>query len=152
MTWLDVPWGAVLTFVGLVSAVLLLALETRLRGRFAERGEVFDANGKPKFCSRDAVNGITQRIDRDLDGLGKKVDRNAGLFVSLDDRVGDLEEKTALLEERQSQQWERISEQMSQTAQTIREVTAELKEISKMQQEFALQLERMRTEGRPRAE
>lgn len=130
MTWASFPWGAVLTVAGLVSAVLLLAMDERARR---------------KFATREDVNGLTRRIDKDMDGLGRKAERNTGLFVQLDDRVGDLEEKAALLEERQSQQWERISEQMAQTARTIESVVARMERVSEIQQEFALQLERMRS-------
>lgn len=143
VTWADFPWGAVLTFAGLFSAVVLLAMDERNRRKFATRDDLFGADGKPKYCSRDAVNGITQRFDKDIDALGRKADRNTGLFVALDDRVGDLEEKAALLEERQSQQWERISQQMAQTAKTIENVAGRLERISEMQQEHALRLERV---------
>jgi hypothetical protein len=121
---------------GAVAGVLLAALETRLRKVFA--------------TDKD-MTGATQRIDGELTKLHRKTERNAGLFVALDDRVGDLEQKTSVLEERQTQQWGRISEQMSSTARTIERVAQEMREIAGMQQSLALELERRhqprKTEG-----
>lgn len=121
MTWSDFPWSAAVAIALAIIALTMLALETRLRGSFASV--------------------------KDVDGIGRKVERNTGLYVALDDRVGDLEEKVSVVEERQTQQWERISQQMNQTATTIRDVTKELKEISRMQQEHALRLERIAKGG-----
>lgn len=129
MNWDSFPWGAALTFVGLAVAVTLLAMDERNRR---------------KFLTREDATGMSKRIDTEMGTIRHDCERTSGLFVSLDDRVGILEGQATKLEERQSQQWERISEQMAHTAETIREVTKELKDISRMQQEHALRLERLR--------
>lgn len=128
----------------MLSVVLLLAMDERNRRKFAVKSDVCTADGKYRFLSREDAVGMSQRFDTSLAELGRSVDRNSHLFVSLDDRIGTLEGQTARIEERQTQQWERISAQMASTAETIKQVTSELKDISRMQQDFALQMERMR--------
>lgn len=90
---------------------------------------------------------MAHRVDERFADIERKVERNTGLFVALDDRVGDLEEKVGVLEERQAQHWGRISEQMAQTAKTIENVTERLERISQTQQDFALRLERNHRQG-----
>ena len=87
---------------------------------------------RPEFATKD------QWADGD-----RRIERNAGLFVQLDDRVGTLEEKAAVLEERQSQEFRRAAEQIAAAAEAVRDVTRELKEISKSQTALALQMEEM---------
>jgi hypothetical protein len=139
MEWAEFPWGTLITIGVLMLSVALLAMDERNRR---------------KFTTREEMQGMNSRIEKDLNGLSTKIteglerkriliDRNAGLFVSLDDRVGDLEQATSLLEERQANNWRHIAEQMSSTAETIKEVTKELKELSRSQQEYALRLERL---------
>lgn len=158
MRWADVPWGDLLAVGGLVWVLTALAMEARFRVKFApyerlfdkdgrprfvEREAIMDADGRPKFCSREDVNGLSQKLDERIERKRLMIERNAGLFVALDDRVGDLEEKAARIEERQTMQWERISDQMAQTARTIEDVARRLERISEMQQEHALRLERI---------
>ena len=125
MNWTDFPWGAALTLAGLIAAVVTLAMDERNRR---------------KFQTREDATGMSQRIDTDIAKLEAKTQRNTGLFVQLDDRTGDLEEKVARIEERQTQQWERISEQMANTARTIENVTKELKAITDQQHRFAVEM------------
>lgn len=132
MNWDAFPWGPALTLAGLLVAISLLAMDERNRR---------------KFLTREDGDGMGKRLDGEVVGLRRECERTSGLFVSLDDRVGHLEETTGRIEERQTQQWERISEQMAHTAETIRDVTRELKEISRMQQEHALRLERLHRTG-----
>jgi hypothetical protein len=132
VSWGEVPWGAAVTFAGMVAVIVLLAMDERNRR---------------KFLTREEAEGMSKRFDANLSAKRAGIERNAGLFVALDDRVGDLEEKVGKIEERQTQQWERISQQMGHTADTIREVTKELKDISRMQQEHALRLERITRTG-----
>jgi len=119
---------------GTVAAVLAAAAETRMRKVFVPR-EDFDGF-KGHFREKQ-----TEVKDR-LDYKAKKIERNVNLFVSLEDRVGDLEQKTALIEERQTHQWERISERMAATALTIERVAKEMEEVGKTQNRLALELER----------
>ncbi len=133
---------------GLVGGGALIGLfwnaaENRLRKTFASRESVCLPDGTYRFLTRDDAIGMSQRLDaRDAD-LERKTERNAGLFIQIDDRTGDLEEKVARIEERTTQQWERISEQMAATAANTREATKELKHIAGTVQELALRLERM---------
>lgn len=144
MTWAQIP---VLVTIGtLMLTITLLAMDERNRR---------------KFSSREDVNGMRERLEKDIHAVGVKlteglarkralIERNAGLFVQLDDRVGHLEQTTSLLEERQTQQWGRISEQMASTARTIEGVTQRLERISEMQQDFAIRIERIqRVNERP---
>lgn len=121
--------GVLLTIGSMMSGITLLAMDERNRR---------------KFWSREDEQIMSKQRDEKLTELDRKVERNAGLFIALDDRVGDLEEKTALLEERQTQQWGRISDQMSGTARTMEHVTSELKEISRIIHEHTVLLARSR--------
>lgn len=142
----ELDWGMIgtlITIIVTVAGVALLALDERNRKKFAPRESLFDASGDPKFVSRTDMSGFVARIDDRLDRKRREIERNAGLFVSLDDRVGDLEEKTALLEERQTLQWQRISEQMAATARSVDDATRRMEKISESQQSLALKLERL---------
>jgi len=134
---------------GAVGALLLLALRTWGVQYFAARELVLDKNGDLRLVTKSELNGMAQRIEERFGGVkdrldykAKKIERNVGLFVSLEDRVGDLESKTALIEERQTQQWARISDQMASTARTIENVGKKMEEVSGMQQRLAVELER----------
>ena len=130
MPWIELNWamiGVLVTIGALLSGVTLLAMDERNRR---------------KFASREEINGMRERLERDIAEVDRKVERNTGLYVAIDDRTGDLEEKTSLLEERQTQQWARISDQMAVTARTMETVTRELKEISGIIHEHAVQLAR----------
>lgn len=128
----SLTWGEAMAFAVPVVAVVLLAIDER---------------GRRKFFSREDADGMAKRIDKDVDAIGRKSERNTGLFVALDDRVGDLEERIGRMEERQTQQWERVAEQMANTARTIDDVTRRLELMSAAQQEHALRLERLHRTG-----
>lgn len=150
MTWQTFPWGPAIAALGVVSAVLLLALDERNRRRFATREDVYGPDGRALRPSREEVQGIIDRIDVRIDAINTACERTSNLFVSLDDRVGQVEGDMAIVKERQTQQWQNISEQMSRTARTLEEVTKDLRIISEKQHAFALDMERarrMRTEG-----
>jgi hypothetical protein len=112
---------------GALGAVIVAALETRLRR---------------VFTTREDADGMARRLDARLDRKAQLIERNVGLYVALDDRVGDLEQETTRLGERQTQQWERISEQMATTARTIERTAHEIQEVAKIQHALALELER----------
>lgn len=136
MNWQEFPWSAALTVSVLLASLAMLAMDERLRRKFLTRDEFGRIEEEGKRRDKELCG--------DIDGIGRKVERNTGLYVALDDRVGDLEEKVSVVEERMTQQWERISEQMNNTAGMIREVTRDLKDISNTVHEQALALERFR--------
>lgn len=123
-----IDWGIVVTLALAMAGVFLYALDERNR---------------KKFLTVEAGASDKESLQKDIDGIGRKVERNTGLYVALDDRTGDLEEKVALLEERQTQQWSRISEQMSQTAATLRDVMVEVRAVASLQHSLALRMERL---------
>lgn len=149
---LSLPWGAIVAFSVVLWGVLWLALQSKLGSKFVVREDLFMHDGKEKYCTRESVNGLGQRVDRDIADVNRKADRNAGLFVQLDDRMGALEGRVSLLEERHTQQWGRIADQMAATARTIEDVVKRLEVVSKEQslqaQEHALLVERWKNLNR----
>lgn len=124
----EIPWGALATVVLAVAAVALLAMDERNRR---------------KFLTRDEATGMRERLEGDIKRNATTSERNGGLFVSLDDRVGDLEEKVARIEERQTQQWERISEQMASTAEALKDAVKRVESVTDAQHKLAIELERL---------
>jgi hypothetical protein len=124
----ELPWSALLALAILIGTVLMMAMDERNRR---------------KFATREELTGMVERIEKDLDGIGRKVGENRLHAASLDERVGHVEEKAALLEERQTQQWGRISEQMAATAVTLRDVMKEVKSVADTQNALALRMERL---------
>lgn len=124
----SIDWGVVVTLALALAAVLGLAMDERNRKKFT--------SVEDHKKDIDSING-------DLNEMGRKIERNTGLYVAIDDRTGDLEEKVALLEERQTQQWSRISDQMSQTATTLRDVMKEVRHVTQIQHDLALKMERL---------
>lgn len=110
-------WGAVIGILVTIGSVGLLALDERMRRKFAARD--------------------------DLNALGKKVDANQTLFVQLDDRVGAVETEMQVMQERTTQQWERISERVEEAARTMDSVTLRLERMAEKQEQQAIRLERL---------
>jgi hypothetical protein len=102
-----------------------------------------DERNRRKFASREEMNGMRERLESDISRAATTAERNGNLFVALDDRVGDLEEKAARIEERQTQQWERISEQMASTARALDNAVARVENVTEAQHKLALELERL---------
>lgn len=142
MQWSNFPWGPALTFAVLFCTIASMAMDERNRRKFATREEVIGSDGKAKFPTREEMNGMGERIDKELRTLLHDCERNGAMFVKMDDRVGYLEGQAERMAERQTQQWERISEQMASTARTIDNVSKKQEDIAKMLHEFALELER----------
>lgn len=124
----EIPWGAAVALVGTLAAVALLAMDERNRR---------------KFLTRDEATGMRERLEADIKRSATAAERSGSLFVALDDRVGDLEEKAARIEERQTQQWERISEQMASTAKALDNAVARVETVTEAQHKLALELERL---------
>lgn len=124
----DIPWGAAVSLLGLLAVVMLLAMDERNRR---------------KFFTREEATGMRERMEDTMKRNGAATDRNGNLFVALDDRVGDLEEKAARIEERQTQQWERISEQMASTARALDNAVARVENVTTAQHQLAIELERL---------
>lgn len=135
MEWADFPWGAVVTLALALTGLIVLALTEVFRRQFASKESVCRPDGSTKFPRKEDV-------EKDLNEIGRKVERNLNLYVALDDRTGKMEGDFRVLEERQKQEWKLISDQIARTAETMKAVTAELKEVTKMQQDYALRFER----------
>lgn len=120
--------ATVITILAFLAAVALPALDERNRR---------------KFASREDMTGMRERLEADIKRAATAAERSGSLFVALDDRVGDLEEKAARIEERQTQQWERISEQMASTAKALDNAVARVENVTEAQHKLALELERL---------
>jgi len=97
-----------------------------------------------EFLPREEAKGMSDRIDDNLDDMREDVERNARVLLTLNDRLGEVEAQAGRIEERQTQQGERTGEQMARVAETINNVTTRLEKITAAQQDFALQMERLR--------
>lgn len=114
---------------GALYKLVLAALENHMRREFLPRSE---------------AKGMTRRFDEAVADVREDVERGERLLLTINDRLGEVESQTGRIEERQTHQWERTGEQMARVAETINNVTTRLEKITAAQQDFALQMERLR--------
>ena len=143
----DFPWGAVVSLAtavgGGIAVILIAALRESLRRDFASKDVVMGPDGQPRFLPKDEAKESFDLLHKRIDTNKAQVEAITGLFRTVDDRAGAIEERLARMEERQTQQWGRVSESLANTARTNSAITRKQEEMGRMLSELAIRIERI---------
>lgn len=140
-------FGAVastLATVAVVSPILLYAMDERNRKKFASRNSVCDANGDPRFLTREDASGLVKRIEEQISTVDRTIQQTSQFVFSHNDRIADLEQARARLEAANTAQSQQTATQMQQIAETLRGVTKEVQAIVRDQRDLAIELAHIR--------
>ncbi len=122
MSWADFPWGPALTGLALLIAVLLLAMDERNRR---------------KFPTRDEMNGMRERLEKDLGAVKHSCERTESFSVQLDDRQGESERHIALLQQRQDHDSKVVAEKLAEAGRSMENVMSQIRQVQHEQARIA---------------
>ena len=115
-------WLAAIPVMALLLGGGLLALDERMRRKFAPREGLYDQNGRALYATKE-----------DLNGLGEKVTATLSLLQSQRDQWDAVERAVDRLTLTQETQRGHVSEHLTATAKTLERVAGKLQEVSDAQ-------------------
>lgn len=115
-------WGPFSVIVTLIVGALLLYLDKRYDGKYLDKKNLVDGEGRPKYASL-----------HDVDRLGAKVDTYHTLQVQMDDRLGRIEHDGEMSRAVFAEQQKNVVEKLENFTDSVNRMTALVDDIAKTQ-------------------